>query len=146
MGNIISRPIGPGRGIGAGAAFATYELTLYLWSTVLTHTKHFPEVTLSIHVDDFSQSVVGHNDVVVAGCLVESAKYIHAQLLELGMPLADDKAQLVASSEALAKLVQYELGPIAGNHQDAVRRLGMDYAICSKGRCSLRVRKSRSNK
>jgi hypothetical protein len=146
MGNIISRPIGPGRGIGAGSAFATYELTLYLWSTILLHTQHYPTVTLSIHVDDFSQSATGHDDVETAGRLVDSAKFIHGQLTELGMPLADDKAQLVASSAVLAKLVQIELGSIAGNHLDSVRRLGMDYSICLKGRSKLRVRKARFQK
>ena len=146
MGNIISRPIGPGRGIGAGSAFATYELTLYLWSTVLLHTQLHPEVTLSIHVDDFSQSASGHDDFVVDNRLVESAKFIHTQLTELGMPLADDKSQLVASSTQLAKHVQSGWGPIAGDHHDSVRRLGMDYSICIKGRSILRVRKTRFQK
>jgi hypothetical protein len=78
MGNLISRPIGPGRGIGAGSAFATYELTLYLWSTILLHTTLHPTVTLSIHVDDFSQSASGVSDDETGSRLVASAKFIHA--------------------------------------------------------------------
>jgi hypothetical protein len=146
MGNLISRPIGPGRGIGAGSAFATYELTLYLWSTILLHTSMHPTVTLSIHVDDFGQSATGNDDAETASRLVASAKFIHEQLIELGMPLADDKAQLVATSAVLTKIVQTDLGTIAGPHLDSVRRLGMDYSICTKGRSKLRVRKDRFRK
>jgi ribonuclease HI len=146
MGNLISRPIGPGRGIGAGSAFATYELTLYLWSLVLAHTSLHPSVTLSIHVDDLSQSASGNNDAETASRLVASAKFVHAQLVDLGMPLADDKAQLVCTSGELAKFVHQGLGAIAGAHLDSVRRLGMDYSVSSRGRGKMTVRKNRFQK
>jgi hypothetical protein len=132
MGMLVSRPIKPSRGIAAGSAFATFELTLYLLDLMRDHKKACPEVTLSVHVDDFSQSAIASTEDEVVDRLKQSTDNVLTALKALNMPLAEDKGQIVATTPGLA-----------GSITDQAKRLGVDYAISSKGKKRAKVAKHR---
>ena len=129
MGELTTKQILPKRGIAAGSAFATVELSLYLWDLIVEHAVQHPSITLSIHVDDFSQSTPAQGTEEVADKLVASALTLHAKLNELGMPLADDKCQLITTHPLIAKGTIQGLGSLAGELSDTVKRLGVDYSL-----------------
>jgi hypothetical protein len=144
MGPIASEILFPQTGIAAGSAFATYELTLYLRDAIIAHEAACPNVTLSIHVDDISQSVAAQTATEVIELLTASANLI-ASAIEgrLGMPFAEDKGLIVATSPELARELRLALGPQAGVDHHTVRRLGVDYGLSIQGRSKMPVRHGR---
>ena len=80
MGLIASELMYPHIGIAAGSAHATYELTLYLLDAIIAHETACPKVTLSIHVDDISQSAVADTDQEVIDLLTASAEIITSSI------------------------------------------------------------------
>ena len=55
---IAADPLLPGRGIVAGSAFATFELTAYLVASLRTLKGESPAATISMHVDDLSLLII----------------------------------------------------------------------------------------
>ncbi len=138
MGLLVSRPIRPTRGLAAGSAFATFELTLYLLDLMREHKKECPGVTLSVHVDDFSQSAIANTEDEVVDKLKQSTDTVLRSLKELNMPSAEDKGQLVASTPGLARALLTTIGPDAGSITDHAKRLG-------GGLCHLQQGKKKRN-
>ena len=143
MGPIASNILFPHTGIAAGSAHATYEFTLYLLDAITAHETICPNATLSIHVDDISQSAVGSTDQEVIDLLTASSCLIISSIeVRLGMPFAEDKGQIVATSPDLARHLRLALGPKAGLDNETVKRLGVDYALSKLGRSKMPVRKN----
>ena len=143
VGALTSRAIQPRRGIAAGSPHATFELMLLFLDVIKDHKELHPRVGLSVHVDDWTQMVQGEVEKEVSEVMAKSAKHLHKKLQELGMPLAEDKSQITATSEGLITQVQKCLGALAGKAEESIRRLGVDHALSKKGRCLNNVRKKR---
>ena len=111
---------------------------------ITAHEIACPNVTLSIHVDDISQSPVGSTDQEVIDLVTASSNIITSSIeVRLGMPFAEDKGQIVATSPELARHLRLALGPKAGLDNETVKRLGVDYALTKSGRSKMPVRKNR---
>ena len=138
------------RGIGAGAAPATFELVGYVIEDIrelISFAKELPEVevTTSLHVDDLTLPVKGESQraVVQAAvtCVRESWK---AFTDKLGLPFATKKMFIVASSEDLAKDTAKKLKVPTSVVQNEIRRLGVDFSLQAKRRHVMAVARSRA--
>ena len=138
------------RGMGAGAAPATFELVGYVIEDIrelISFAKEFPEiqVTTSLHVDDLTLTVMGESKraVVQAAviCVRESWK---AFTEKLGLPFATKKMFIVASSEDLAKDTAKSLKVPVSVVQNEIRRLGVDYSLQARRKHVMAVARSRA--
>ena len=127
--------------IVAGSAFATFELKALFVLPMTGHMRRIPEARALRHVDDLAAGV---SSGTLAG-LERGVVVLHTDLKgvfqELGLPLAEDKLALIASSRAAmtrlrANRVLRDLLP-----EQAVKKLGYDYIAgnrAAKGRSHVR--------
>ena len=125
----------PTRGIAAGSAHATFELTLYLLAAMRAMKGEHPQHGLSLWVDDLimrARYSTTRGAVAAIKAIADSA--IAAIQDDLGLPFASEKAVTLASSRALQKRAHaaLQLGPDPGPQQ--APRLGVvDPCQCFSG-------------
>ena len=103
------------RGIGAGAAPATFELVGYVIEDIRHLTRmasQLPEVdvTTSLHVDDLTITVKGTSCRAVVQACVLCVRQSWATFTEkLGLPFAAKKMFILASAKEMAGQVAHKL-------------------------------------
>jgi hypothetical protein len=97
------------------------------------HRQQHPTVGLTLHVDDLIRDFQGQPDDMLTQ-VDDSNALVRQHLGEIGMPLAHEKEQVVATTYRLAQQISnISLG--AGRTADhTVRRLGVDYSLGSGDR------------
>jgi hypothetical protein len=116
-------------GIGAGAMSATYELHLCVLAMLYAHSRAFPSVGLSVHVDDIIRDFHGRTEHDILLQVDASNALMKQHLNALCLPLAKNKEQVVASTAHLAQAVsKISLGQ-GRTAEASVRRLGCDYSL-----------------
>jgi hypothetical protein len=147
----VSQEIKSGRGVAAGSPYGPYELAVYVdglihivreWNKV--HKAEGMHATLSIHVDDISVCISGKNGPALVRASGELARKLAFHVEGLGMKLdLGDKAFLMASTEALLVECKKAMGDLGGTMVQAVRKLGVDYAISARGKKNRKARMAR---
>ncbi len=126
---LLAEPIVASRGIAAGSAFATFELWCLLRDAINSLQIEYPRSTICIHVDDLCLTVVEDTE---EEALNETKGIIDRAIIEFtqkeGLPFADEKTFVIASTFALAKTAARVILPTA-SAADSVRRLGVDYTL-----------------
>lgn len=136
------------RGIGAGAAPATFELVGYVIEDirVLSFARELPEVQVatSLRVDDLTLTVKGESKrAVVQAAVICVRKSWRTFIAKLGLPFATKKMFIVASSEDLAKDTAKSLKVPVSVVQKEIRRLGVDYSLQARRKHVMAVARSR---
>ena len=127
--------------IVAGSAFATFELKALFVLPMIGHMRRIPEARALLHVDDLAAGVSSGTLAGLERGLVVLHTDLKGVFQELGLPLAEDKLALIASSRAAmtrlrANRVLRDLLP-----EQAVKKLGYDYVAgnrAAKGRSHVR--------
>ena len=115
QGLLCAAPLVAARGIVAGAASATYELTCFTVEVLRAHGAAFPSTRISMHVDDVSQTARGPDVPTAVRSIVASSAWLADEFRQLGLPLALKKGMLLASStEAFAGCQQGDA--VSGRH------------------------------
>ncbi len=126
---LLAEPIVARIGIAAGSAFATFELWCLLRNAINSLQIAFPRSTICIHVDDLCLTVV---EDTAEYELIEAKGIIDRAICEFtekeGLPFADDKTLVIASTFALVKTASRVILPSA-TAAASVRRLGVDYSL-----------------
>ena len=115
------------RGIAAGSPFATAELKVYLLSVVkdVQLSCTIPnQIPMSIFVDDFAITISGDKIEKVAEDIIEVYKCVSHSLGQIGLPIAHDKTELIATSDRIVELVN---SVVKLSHKHMVcKKLGID--------------------
>ena len=137
-------------GIAAGSPFAPYELAVHLADLVdMVRQWNLEEplfrATLSIHVDDVAITMEALVDTPgLAEAMARLAKRLADHIKAIGMRLdLGDKAFVLASDPGLLRRSKRLLGELGGVAAVGVRKLGVDYGMCSAGRKFCQVRRGR---
>ena len=105
-GALISDPIFPTIGIGAGSAFATYELVAYVIADLRSIQTNHPQAAISLHVDDLTLQITGEGiQNTVDNTMAMADEVIDRFENNLGLPFDPKKAQLTSTSKEVAKIV-----------------------------------------
>ena len=128
------------RGIAAGSPFATTELNMYLTVALqaIKQSKVHPirihgkqqvkqqhtTMTARVFVDDFATSSKGHTEIYVADQLVNTFNALQSELKNIGLPLAEDKTELIATSSIIMKAVVDQVS--LSHTRSTCRKLGVD--------------------
>ncbi len=131
----VSAPINPTRGFMAGCARALALVKVVMIRRVDTYVAKHPRITLDMYVDDVELQATGTQGII--GELAEAARDLRKVLCEeLGFPLADDKAQVVASSKEIADGIIEATGGTAGRAAEQAVKLGVEVTSGKhRGRC-----------
>ncbi len=123
---LLAEPIVGSRGIAAGSAFATFELWCLLRNAISSMQIEYPRSTICLHVDDLCLTVVEDtiDEVLVEAKGLVDMAYDEFTVKE-GLPLADDKTFVIATTHHLATTAARVVLPTA-TAADSVRRLGVD--------------------
>ena len=126
---LLAEPIVGSRGIAVGSAFATFELWCLLRNAISSLQIEYPRSTICLHVDDLCLTVV---EDTIDEVLVEAKGLVDMAYNEFtvkeGLPFADDKTFVIASTHYLATTAARVVLPTA-TAADSVRRLGVDYCL-----------------
>jgi hypothetical protein len=93
------------------------------------HAQACPSFGRSVHVDDIIRDFQGTHDVDVVHQVIDSNRPVQRHFTELGMRLAREEGQFVASAEPLAKAVSRASLGKGRTAEPTVCRLGCDYAV-----------------
>ncbi len=131
----VSEAIEPTRGFMAGCARALALVKVVMIRRVDAYVARHPRVALDLYVDDVELQAVGTDRIV--GTLAEAALDLRKVLCEdLGFPLADDKAQVVASTKEIADEIVERTGGAAGRAAERAVKLGVEMTSGKRsGRC-----------
>ena len=140
MGGLLADPVYPAAGIVAGSSMATYEIALYM-QRKLGDILAESSATFSLHIDDLSVGVTGASVTEVIGVLAPVLASVRCALMELGLPVAEAKSQVLCSSLAMEQEMLRHLGKWAGKVADTARRLGVDHQLRQ-----VRIRPVRANR
>ncbi len=94
-------------GITAGAGFATVELELLLYDTILgMHNAWAPMLVIKVFVDDITLAVCGLPQRIIR-ILIEALDFLVTQLeVELRMQVSDSKSKVLAGRPSIAAAVR----------------------------------------
>ena len=94
---VVAHDMWPTRGIVAGSAFATFELTVYLVAALRAIQGEHPDASLSLFVDDLSMGV-DEEDEAAAVAAIRAVGATATRLIqeELMLPFAPEKAITLA--------------------------------------------------
>ena len=128
---VVADALWPTRGIVAGSAYATFELTAYLVAALRAIQGEHPDASLSMFVDDLSMGVEADNDeAAVAAIKAVGATATRLIQDDLGLPFAPDKAVTLASSKAAQVAAHAALGlPPVARYTAQARRIGGDFTL-----------------
>ncbi len=120
-----SEPIFPTRGFMAGCSRALALIKVVMLRRMDAYISRHPRVNLELYVDDVELQAVGTMRIV--DTLAAAAKDLEEVLRgQLGFPLADDKAQVVASTPELAEEIVSRTGGQAGRATVRAVKLGVE--------------------
>ena len=92
-GSLISQPINPTIGIGAGSAFATYELVAYVLADMRCIQTNHPQAAISLHVDDLTPQITGQGvQNTVDNTMAMADEVIETFENNLGLPFDPQKS------------------------------------------------------
>ena len=140
------------RGIGAGAAPATFELVCYVIDDIRELQAKCAkmeevEVVVSLHVDDLTITVKGTSKILVTYVVVIGVQNSWDRFTKkLGRPFAVKKMFVVASHDDIARKVAKQLKAPSEVVQHEVRRLGVDYSLNVDKKRKLTVAKIRASR
>jgi hypothetical protein len=127
---VMSPPVYPTRGIIAGSSHATFEIAMLVQGELGLILDTGPKCGLSIHVDDLyitmnrsCTSELIQDAIKVASLAKESVE------VNLNLPIADTKSQVITSSPEMDLLVAKVLGNQLGEIVVTARRLGVDHTL-----------------
>ena len=127
MNGITSNAIYANRGIIAGSAFAVYELKLVLITLCKRHDRNFPDVRLTVYIDDIIVDATSKSKQDLVTDLADSANALVADLTQFAhCKIAAHKTQVVANDLAIAQSVSRSLRGFQGSVCRSVRNLGVD--------------------
>jgi hypothetical protein len=131
---MVSKPITPRRGIGAGSAFATFELWCMLKPAIERMQQFHPTVVICLHVDDLCMTARSKDrDTVVD--LMHSVVQMATEEFEVkrSLPFAAGKTFVVGSHMDLAKEIASSID--GATAAESVKKLGIDYSLgCTKNK------------
>ena len=120
----------PTRGIVAGSAFATYELTAYLIAAMRALVGEFPQASISLHVDDLSYDVTADDRrSAVRQAVALGQRAIQLVQTELGLPFAPEKAATLATTRAAQRDFLSGMGFEPTGAVTQACRLGGDHTL-----------------
>jgi hypothetical protein len=128
MGTIVGRGVVADRGIIAGSSHATFEIAM-LVQRQMAAVALANQVLASIHIDDLSVTISRPNKVETAQATKVTAAECKTMFDDMGVPLADDKAQWIASSAAVHDVARRMLGSTLERGLYSARRLGLDHSL-----------------
>ena len=99
---IASRAICPRRGIAAGSASATFELTCLLLPALERMTIVDPTASISLHADDAGTTVLDQSRNDALAMFESLLRIINGEFAKLNLPLAKAKGVVLESSKELA--------------------------------------------
>ncbi len=121
----ISEAIRPTRGFMAGCARALALIKVLMIRRMDAYVARHPRVNLDIYVDDVEIQAVGTGRIV--DTIAEAASDLRSVLTEeLGFPLADEKARVIASNDDLVADIVRLTGGRAGKPADKAVKLGVE--------------------
>jgi hypothetical protein len=127
---MVAKPLYARRGIVAGSAFAVGELVVYMLEASNRVLLSFPDLVLSIHVDDLSAAIRRQHAKDAADALRAAAACIITEFeIKLELPFAPDKAFLVGNNKKALEYGAKALGEHTGQTGLAVKRLGIDHSL-----------------
>jgi hypothetical protein len=109
MGTIVGRGVVADRGIIAGSSHATFEIAMLIQRR-LAAVALASQMLAPIHIDDPCVTVSRPTKVQTARATKAAASDCKAMFDGMGLPLADDKAQWIASSPAMHDIARRILG------------------------------------
>jgi hypothetical protein len=128
MGTIVGRGVIADRGIIAGSSHATFEIAMLI-QRQLAAVALANQVLASIHIDDLSVTIARPTKVATAQATRDVASECKTMFAGMGLPLAEDKAQWIASSAAMHDVARRMLGSSLGKGLHSARRLGLDHSL-----------------
>jgi hypothetical protein len=87
------------------------------------------QVLASIHIDDLSVTISRPTKVETARATRVAASECQDMFHDMGLPLAEDKAQWIASLAAMHDIARRMLGRSLGKGLYSARRLGLDHSL-----------------
>ena len=110
----MAEPLYPTAGIGAGSAFATFELACYVVTEIRNLRLNHPYASLSLHVDDFIPQIIAEktpNSTLLTSRVVALANDTLERLEgELELPFDPKQVQFATSSKRAATKIARALG------------------------------------
>ena len=116
------------RGVVPGCSIATTIVKVYCLQPFDCFCRDFPETRLDAYIDDFQLSAAGPRKALICSFL-SAAKGLRSAIQDgLGVPLASEKAAVVATSAELTRTVRDALGEDGGRSElESAITLGIDF-------------------
>ena len=143
---MVASPLYATKGIVAGSAFAVGELVAYMLEASNKVLMSFPDLILSIHIDDLSAAIRRKKAQDAAAALQKAAAMLIVEFkIELELPFAPDKAFLIGNNSDVVRLGQKALAKYAGQEGRTVKRLGTDHALDGQSTAGVQVARFAKN-
>lgn len=102
-GALTSEALVPTIGIGAGSAFATFELVAYVLADLRSIQAGHPKASLSLRVGGFTPQIRGDDETYVINSTMQlTEEFVERLEVKLGLPFGPQKAQLTSTSKRVA--------------------------------------------